>query len=186
MLLTLFTKINWLIENSRRDLFLSSLVYFQESLVSKYGCPPTQPFLASLRSLAFPGSYPVKFIIGWAHRKPSIIDDLSLDRDAYCCPMAGFTWVGRWEPSGQTTMPCVSSITLPKGVHISERSADLAVVRCREMEGGGKYSLQRQPNVSAPYTQSVFWPKWVIGSSTNWHPPSPLHMAFSVPGRLTL
>lgn len=123
LLLTLFTKINWLIKNSSRDLFPSSLVYFQESLVSKYGCPPTQPLLASLRFLTFPGFYPVKFIIGWAHRMPSIIDDLSLEQDAYCCHMADFTWVGLWEPSGQTTMPCVSSITLPMGVHISERSA---------------------------------------------------------------
>lgn len=65
----------------------------------------------------------------------SIIDDVSLDQNAYFCHMADLTWVGGREPSGQTTMPCVSSFTLPTGVHISERS-DLAVVRCREMERG--------------------------------------------------
>lgn len=120
----------------------------------------------------------------WYHRMPSIIDDLPLSK----CLVLSHGWsylVWRKRTTWSNYSACVLSFTLAISVHNSERLADLAVVRCREMEGGEIFATKAAACFSPLHAICVL-AKSVTGSSTNWHPLSPSHMAFFVPGVFTL
>lgn len=96
---------------------------------------PNSTFSCFSRSLTFLGFYSLQLLTDWYHRMPSIIDDLSLSK----CLVLSYGWsylAWKKRTIWSNYSAYVLSFTFAMGVHNSERLADLAVVRCREMEGG--------------------------------------------------
>lgn len=135
---------------------------------------PNSTFSCFSRSLTFLGFCWLQPLTDWYHRMPSIIDDLSLPK---CLVLShGWSYLA-WKKRTiwSNYSACVLSFTLAMGAHNSERLADLAVVRYREMEGGEIFATKAAVCFSPSHAICVLakvgdWQLYKLASSISFTP----------------